>query len=103
MAEHDFQPLLDDYGAVIAEMGDVFTSHEFILRLAQRNQPEYVSALSSYRDVTKDGVNAPFMVVHNQLSKHLRDFPELVEYVDQVASTDIFGHSNECAQWRKRR
>ncbi len=101
MAEHNFSQLLEDYPAVIAEMPDVITSHEFILCLAQRNQPEYVDALSTYRDVTKDGVRAPFMVVHNQLSKRLRDFPELVEYVGQVASTDIFGHSNACAQWRK--
>jgi len=102
MAEHDFTRLLDGYRDVIAEMGSEFTSHEFILRLAQRNQPEYVDALVTYRDVTRDGLNAPFMVVHNQLSKHLRDFPALVEYVGQVSSTDIFGHSNDCAQWKKR-
>ena len=102
MGQHDFADLLADYPAVIREMDETFTSHEFILCLAQRNQPEYVDALAAYRDVTRDGLSTPFMVVHNQLSKHLRDFPELVEYVGQTSSQDIFGHSNECAQWKKK-
>jgi hypothetical protein len=77
-------------------MPAIFTSHKFILRLAQQNQALYIEALFSYRDDT-----APFMRVHGILAKHLHAYSELVRPLSTVLSTNIFGQPNECAQWKK--
>lgn len=96
MAKHDFSTLFLCYPSVIAEMSDVFTSHEFIRRMAQHDQPAYVEALYAYRDGGE-----PFLAVHQQLSTHLNKYSELIEPFGRAASHDIFGHSNRCSRWRK--
>jgi len=103
MARHDFSALFEQYPAVIGRMPTIFTSHEFILCLAQQNQTLYIEALFSYRDATYRGTPAPFMFVHRILAKHLNSYPDLLEQVRPDApSTNIFGHSNGCAEWMKR-
>ena len=102
MSDHDFSRLLQCYPEIIGLMRSHFTSHEFILKLAQRHQTEYIDALAAYRGVTRDGANTPFMVVHNVLSKHLHDFTDLVEHAGEESSKDIFGNPNTCAGWTKR-
>ncbi|MBK9751603.1 MAG: helix-turn-helix transcriptional regulator [Chloroflexi bacterium] len=85
---------------IIEEMPEVFTSHQFILKFAHLNQQEYVGALAAYA-VTS---NAPFQIVHGNLSKYLHDFPQLVEQTSPaVPSIDIFGEAQLCAQWRRKR
>ena len=98
---HDFSALYDTYPDVIAHMPDVFTSHEFILQLARRRQRLYVEALYSYRNSLHSGEPAPFQVVHAFLSKHLRTHPDLVTYLGEVPSEDIFRQPSKCAQWRR--
>ena len=98
MAQHDFSDIYARYPTIIGEMPDTFTSHQFILRIAQSDQPAYVRALASY-----SSTGEPFLYVHQQLSGQLGRFPDLVEPAGRVSSRDIFGSSNSCLSWRKAR
>ena len=90
--------LLAEYAVVIELMprDRDFTSHEFILALAQRKQAAYVTALSGY--VAGD---APFQTLHGQLSRALYNFPSMVQYIGEAASDDIFRNPGRCATWRR--
>ena len=96
MGKHDFTELYEQYPVLIASMTPGFSSHEFILKLAQQNQTAYVDALYAYRDSDE-----PFKIVHGQLSANLNKFPKLVEAIGSANSRDIFGNPNSCAQWRQ--
>jgi hypothetical protein len=101
MPEHDFTTLFEHYPTIIALMPEVFTSHQFILRLAQQHQTLYIEALYSYRHSPHRGSPAPFRMVHQLLARRLHAYPDWVAYIGTVKSTDIFGQVQECAQWRK--
>ena len=96
MALHDFDPLYEKYDDTVELMNSTFTSHEFILTLAHRNQREYIDALYAYRD-SKD----PFQIVHGVLAQRLLTCENRIRHLGGVASQDIFGHSNGCGQWEK--
>lgn len=100
--QHNFSELHAQYPAVIAQMPATFTSHEFILLLAQQHQRLYVEALYDYRNSIHRGEPTPFRAVHGILSQHLGARHDLVTYLGQVPSVDIFGQSSNCAQWQKR-
>jgi hypothetical protein len=96
MPAHNFQPLYDIYPEIIARMESEFTSHEFILELAQQNQKEYVEALYAYRH------HDPFRNVHGPLAKRLHQHKGLVEHIgDAPSSENIFRDGQRCARWRK--
>lgn len=102
MRTHDFTPLFDHYPEVIAQMPPTFTSHKFILRLAREHQREYIEALYAYRNTPRDGRHTPFMIVHGRLARQLQMCSNLVAQIPgMVPSHDVFGESNNCAQWRK--
>ena len=102
MTEHDFSQLYKQYPTIIEQMKETFTSHEFILNLAQHNQTQYIEALYTYRYHEHRGTPAPFRVVHMFLAQHLSSFPTLVEKLPNDApSKDIFRRDNKCAEWRK--
>ena len=101
MSKFDFSVFYPQYPEIFSTIADEFTSHQFILKLAQENQKEYVEALYAYRDVTRLGKPVPFIFVHREISQGLKNFPKLVEKVGEVSSTDIFGESNGCTLWRK--
>ena len=90
--------LLAEYAAVIGLMprDRDFTSHEFILALAQRKQAAYVTALSGYA-----AGDAPFQTLHGQLSRALYDFPSMVRHTGEADSEDIFRNPGRCATWRR--
>ena len=63
-------------------MPDSFNSHEFMIHLEQENQKLYIEALYHYRDSSEP--EAPFMVVHGKLAKHLKEYPELIKQIGKV-------------------
>ena len=99
--KHDFKALFAKYEAVVAQMPETFDSHQFILCLAQQHQTLYIEALYSHRHSLHRDSPDPFRVVHQILSRHLNACHHLVTRLGDVYSADIFGQSNECAQWRK--
>jgi len=102
MAEHEFSDLYAQYPDIIAQMPEIFTSHQFILELAHQNQTIYIEALYSYRDHPHRGVPAPFLMVHGILAQHLLYYPALIEQVRKDASSkNIFGLENTCSEWIK--
>lgn len=101
MTQHDFNAIFEHYPELIAEMPDVFTSHQFILHLAQRHQSLYIEALYAYRNVPNPQHATPFKTVHGILAKQLNDSPNLVRYVRHLSSTDIFKQDETCAEWQK--
>ena len=96
MSQHGFSALKDRYPDIIEAMPATFTSHQFILRLAQQYQAQYIEMLHDYQ-----GRPAPFRTVHSILARHLHSRKELELVRDDVLSTDIFGQPDQCAQWRK--
>jgi hypothetical protein len=96
VASHDFRRLFEHYPAVIDQMPETFTSHQFILRLAQQRQALYIDALHTYQDTT-----APFKNVHRALAQHLNACSGRVTHTGDVQSSNIFGAVSNCAQWRK--
>jgi hypothetical protein len=97
MKKREIQDLRQHYPTVIDMMDAEFSSHQFILRLAQYDQPRYVAALAAYCDG-----ETPFKIVHQQLSAMLEEFPQLVLDNDwDEDSRDIFGNPNRCRRWLK--
>ena len=90
------------YPQVIQEMDTEFTSHRFILKLAQRYQTEYIEALYHYRENPTSEHPTPFKIVHGFIAKHLLAHPDLVTHIGEVdSSEDIFTNENRCANWQR--
>ena len=101
MANQHLAELHEKYSDIIAQMPDTFDSHQFILKLAHENQELYVKALYHYRNHTHRGKPAPFSALHLALSQHLSSLSHLVKRAGNTRTNDIFGHSQENAQWTK--
>ena len=88
--------LVDLFPTIIEVLPEKFDSHQFILKLAQRYQQEYVVALYFYSYSEN-----PFQIVHGQIAKRLRNLENLVVYDGETDSSDIFGQVNSAACWEK--
>jgi len=77
-------------------MDRTFTSHQFVLLLAQANQRLYIEALWAYREDPD-----PFREVHLILSRRLREFGAVLTFAGEVSDKNIFGHDSTCASWQK--
>lgn len=96
-----FNEIFAHYPDLIRDMDDTFTSHKFILHLAQRYQTEYIELLYHYRHSPNTAHPTPFKIVHGFLAKHLSSLHDLVTNIGEVDSKDIFTGENRCAEWRK--
>jgi hypothetical protein len=87
------------YSAVIPLMKREFSSHDFILKLAETHQADYIDALAVYRNKPE-----PFRILHGRLAAALtrKQFKRLVQRNKprDVVSRDIFGQKNKCAFWK---
>ena len=102
MSEFDFSVLCDKYPALFDLMPETFTAHQFILKLAEENQTQYVEALYAYRYNLHRGQPTPFLIVHGILAQHLLSYPGLIHQIHKlVSSQDIFGNDSSCSEWRK--
>ncbi len=102
MSEADLIPLYDHYEEIIEKMPRIFTSHQFILRLANTYQKEYIEGLYAYRFEKRENRYVPFMNVHRALATHLKNYPDLVKLNrSDIPSKDIFGNDATCAEWKK--
>ena len=50
MPDNILETLYERFDEILAEIPDKFTSHQFILKLAQRYQREYIEVLYHYRE-----------------------------------------------------
>jgi len=101
MSKDFFEELFEKYPKVINEMNKTFTSHDFILALAHKNQTAYIEALYANRDKRRSGKRTPFLIVHARLAQELANYPKLIRRVGTVNSKDIFGQPNTSVQWEK--
>ena len=76
-------------------MPDTFDSHQFILKLAELNQTEYISSLYNYVNT-----EAPFRTLHAQIAKVLKQHPHLTQ-IGVQNSPNIFNVVGENALWQK--
>jgi len=86
--------LIEVFQDVIDEMPDEFTTHQFILKLAQKYQGLYIEALYPYRESDK-----PFATLHVELAHQLKNFN--LDTIGKVKSISIFGTPSPCMNWRK--
>lgn len=75
---------------------DEFDSHKFILTLAQKYQKLYIDALYEHRNQRQ-----PFHRVHMAIAKRLKKRTDLVEYVKDQRTPNIFVEKSTVALWRK--
>lgn len=102
MAGYNFSELESKFQGIVEKMPDKFDSHEFLLKLAQQNQVEYVSALYAYKDYVNRENPSPFQGVHKAIIQKLSTHSELVKLIKtDKPSKDIFGESQSCGEWEK--
>lgn len=84
--------------AIIKELPDTFSSHEFIQKFSQRLQKEYLAVLTQYTDN-----NQAFKTVHGQIARYLSTNHEEfgIKKLEKVNSANIFGDVVEIQNWQK--
>jgi len=93
MAESTLLALEAAFPEIVAQMGEFFDTHDFVLKLAHAQQRLYVSALAAV-----DG-DHPFQIVHREISRRLLTHPELVSRIGERPSRDIFGQKSSATVW----
>jgi hypothetical protein len=96
MTESTLQALEAAFPDVVAQMGEFFDSHDFILKLAHAHQRLYVAALAAYVDHEH-----PFQIVHGEIARRLLNHPELALRIGERVSRDIFGQKSSATVWNK--
>ncbi|XAM00954.1 hypothetical protein OT109_06115 [Phycisphaeraceae bacterium D3-23] len=98
MPEPHLDKLYAYYPNIIDLMPDRFSSHEFIERLFQQHQADFIDALYKYRSL-----DAPVRSLTAPLSKQLHNHPRLVQYDGHEQSKNLFSDEGQCAVWVRKK
>lgn len=80
----------------IPEFTSSFDTHQLILKLAQRNQRQYIEALQQVQG------DAPFQTLHSMIGRTVQKLaPEFGLVGRPTNSDDIFGQKNSCVHWSR--
>lgn len=98
-----FATLEKNISSAIEHMPAAFNAHELILELAQKNQQDYIRALS---ESVESGSATPFQAVHSEIGKSLlRHSLEQGSRIQQTepnsSSLNIFGVNSPCSRWTR--
>jgi hypothetical protein len=81
----------------IKSLPKTFSTHEFIIQLAQNNQQSYIKALNE-----KITSSTPFMVLHGAIGKYLAQQTDLIKEIDdKYVDADIFGNKSANNRWER--
>lgn len=83
--------------AVISELGNEFSSHDFIEKYAWHHEEEYVEMLYPHK------AKEPFRTVHAAMARFLAEHTEElgIRKTERKESMNIFGHETEVQWWKK--
>jgi hypothetical protein len=85
--------------AIKAMPGDHFDFHQIILKVAEKNQPDYVKAL--YAEVEGGREDHPFRALHIGLGPRIRRLCAEKYTYSEHSSPDIFGNKDKCAYYSR--
>jgi len=89
--------LLDLIAEEIKSLPASFSTHELIIRLAQKHQHAYINALSAKLDTER-----PFQSLHSNIGKYLKQQSNLIREIDkECCDSDIFGQISANSRWEK--
>jgi hypothetical protein len=94
-------PLFNSYQPILNRHfppGTPFNSHDFIQKLTQKHQAEYIKALDHYR---RKGTRGPFKVLHNRLARLLRSRGLNCTHTGDTIDENIFGEPVKIYTWRR--
>lgn len=82
---------------IIDELGNEFSSHDFIQNFAKENEEIYITMLW---DVKKKGA---FREVHAKIARFLSENSDILEIEkdDKKYSTNVFGYEDKIQGWRR--
>lgn len=83
----------------VKQLPESFTTHSFVINLAQNNQREYIAALSEKANDKK--IERPFQAVHQFIRSELEKCKDLVtDSGEKKTDANIFGQTSENTVWK---
>lgn len=92
-----FEKLEESYPSIIDMMpGDLFNTHEFMLKLVEEYQELYVQALVEYSQSDQ-----PSLMVIGKIVTSLKERNDLITYIRRESVENVFEQNHEFEVWQK--